>query len=59
MTAPTARFARLGLRATPEQETILRCAAKVAHKSAPKQNALQAPPMLNIGAGIRKLTGHY
>lgn len=28
-----ARSARLGLRATPEQETILRRAAEVAHKS--------------------------
>lgn len=29
----TARTARLGLRATPEQETVLRRAAEVAHKS--------------------------
>lgn len=29
----TARSARLGLRATPEQETVLRRAAEVAHKS--------------------------
>ena len=29
----TARSARLGLRATPEQETVLRRAADVAHKS--------------------------
>ncbi len=29
----TARTARLGLRATPEQETVLRRAADVAHKS--------------------------
>jgi uncharacterized protein (DUF1778 family) len=27
------RSARLGLRATPEQETVLRRAAEVAHKS--------------------------
>jgi uncharacterized protein (DUF1778 family) len=34
MTASTtARSARLGLRATPEQETVLRRAAEVAHKS--------------------------
>ena len=34
MTATTtARSARLGLRATPEQETVLRRAAEVAHKS--------------------------
>lgn len=31
--ATTARSARLGLRATPEQETVLRRAAEVAHKS--------------------------
>jgi uncharacterized protein (DUF1778 family) len=31
--ATTARSARLGLRATPEQETVLRRAAAVAHKS--------------------------
>ncbi len=29
----TARTARLGLRATPEQETVLRRAAEVTHKS--------------------------
>jgi uncharacterized protein (DUF1778 family) len=29
----TARSARLGLRATPEQESVLRRAAEVAHKS--------------------------
>ncbi len=36
MTAPaisTTRSARLGLRATPEQEAVLRRAAEVAHKS--------------------------
>lgn len=32
-TSPTARSARLGLRATPEQEVVLRRAADVAHKS--------------------------
>ena len=32
-TATTARSARLGLRATPEQERVLRRAAEVAHKS--------------------------
>lgn len=31
--SPTTRSARLGLRATPEQETVLRLAADVAHKS--------------------------
>ncbi|NBS11870.1 MAG: DUF1778 domain-containing protein [Gammaproteobacteria bacterium] len=31
--ARTARTARLGLRATPEQEVVLRRAAEVAHKS--------------------------
>lgn len=31
--APSARSARLGLRATPEQEAVLRRAAEVAHKS--------------------------
>jgi uncharacterized protein (DUF1778 family) len=31
--ASTARTARLGLRATPEQEAVLRRAAEVAHKS--------------------------
>lgn len=31
--AATARAARLGLRVTPEQETVLRRAAEVAHKS--------------------------
>lgn len=30
---PTARTARLGLRATPRQEAVLRRAAEVAHKS--------------------------
>lgn len=30
---PTTRSARLGLRATPEQEVVLRRAAEVAHKS--------------------------
>lgn len=30
---PAARSARLGLRATPEQEAVLRRAAEVAHKS--------------------------
>lgn len=30
---PAARTARLGLRATPEQEVVLRRAAEVAHKS--------------------------
>lgn len=30
---PTTRSARLGLRATPEQETVLRRAADIAHKS--------------------------
>ncbi len=30
---PTARSARLGLRATPEQEAVLRRAAEAAHKS--------------------------
>ena len=30
---PAARSARLGLRATPEQEVVLRRAAEVAHKS--------------------------
>lgn len=30
---PSARSARLGLRATPEQEAVLRRAADVAHKS--------------------------
>ncbi len=34
MTTPTtARSARLGLRATPEQEAVLSRAAEVAHKS--------------------------
>ena len=32
-TTTTARSARLGLRATPAQETVLRRAAEVAHKS--------------------------
>jgi uncharacterized protein (DUF1778 family) len=32
-TSPAARSARLGLRATPEQEAVLRRAAEVAHKS--------------------------
>ncbi|MEZ5436126.1 MAG: DUF1778 domain-containing protein [Pseudomonadales bacterium] len=32
-TAATTRSARLGLRTTPQQETILRRAADVAHKS--------------------------
>ncbi len=32
-TTSTARTARLGLRATPQQETVLRRAAEVAHKS--------------------------
>ncbi|MEA1049881.1 DUF1778 domain-containing protein [Lamprobacter modestohalophilus] len=32
-TASSARTARLGLRATPQQETVLRRAADVAHKS--------------------------
>ena len=32
-TTATTRSARLGLRATPEQETVLRRAAEVAHKS--------------------------
>jgi uncharacterized protein (DUF1778 family) len=31
--SPAARSARLGLRATPEQEAVLRRAADVAHKS--------------------------
>ena len=31
--SPTVRSARLGLRATPEQEAVLRRAADVAHKS--------------------------
>lgn len=31
--APTSRSSRLGLRATPEQEAVLRRAAEVAHKS--------------------------
>ena len=31
--SPSARSARLGLRATPEQEAVLRRAAEVAHKS--------------------------
>ena len=31
--SPVLRSARLGLRATPEQETVLRRAADVAHKS--------------------------
>lgn len=31
--SPATRSARLGLRATPEQETVLRRAAEVAHKS--------------------------
>ena len=31
--SPTSRSARLGLRATPEQEVVLRRAAEVAHKS--------------------------
>lgn len=30
---PTTRSSRLGLRATPEQETVLRRAADIAHKS--------------------------
>lgn len=33
VTSPSARSARLGLRATPEQEVVLRRAAEVAHKS--------------------------
>ncbi|MFY8134239.1 MAG: DUF1778 domain-containing protein [Aquimonas sp.] len=32
-TSPATRSARLGLRATPEQEAVLRRAANVAHKS--------------------------
>ncbi len=32
-TTPSVRSARLGLRATPTQETVLRRAAEVAHKS--------------------------
>ena len=32
-TSPAARSARLGLRATPEQEAVMRRAADVAHKS--------------------------
>jgi uncharacterized protein (DUF1778 family) len=32
-TPPAARSARLGLRATPDQEAVLRRAAEVAHKS--------------------------
>ena len=31
--SPTSRTSRLGLRATPEQEIVLRRAAEVAHKS--------------------------
>ena len=31
--SPSARSARLGLRATPEQEVVLRRAAEVTHKS--------------------------
>lgn len=31
--SPSARSARLGLRATPQQEVVLRRAAEVAHKS--------------------------
>ncbi|MCC6864290.1 MAG: DUF1778 domain-containing protein [Rhodobacteraceae bacterium] len=31
--ATSARFVRLGLRSTPEQEVVLRRAAEVAHKS--------------------------
>lgn len=31
--SPSAKSARLGLRATPEQEAVLRRAAEVAHKS--------------------------
>ncbi len=31
--SPSARSARLGLRATPEQEAVLRRAAEVSHKS--------------------------
>jgi hypothetical protein len=31
--SPSTRSARLGLRATPEQEVVLRRAAEVAHKS--------------------------
>ncbi|MDU7586458.1 MAG: DUF1778 domain-containing protein, partial [Acidovorax sp.] len=31
--SPSARSSRLGLRATPEQEVVLRRAAEVAHKS--------------------------
>lgn len=33
ISSPATRSARLGLRATPEQETVLRRAADVAHKS--------------------------
>ncbi|MEP6964657.1 MAG: DUF1778 domain-containing protein [Polaromonas sp.] len=33
LASATSRSARLGLRATPEQETVLRRAAEVAHKS--------------------------
>ena len=32
-TSPTARSSRLGLRATPRQQAVLRRAAEVAHKS--------------------------
>ena len=33
VTSPPMRSARLGLRATPQQEAVLRRAAEVAHKS--------------------------
>jgi len=41
--SPAARSARLGLRATPEQEAVLRRAAEVAHKSSATTNVLAEP----------------
>jgi uncharacterized protein (DUF1778 family) len=38
------RSARLGVRATPEQETVLRRAAEVAHKSLTDVNAFVGAP---------------
>jgi uncharacterized protein (DUF1778 family) len=60
MTAAT-RTARLGLRATPQQEAVLRRAAEVSHKSMTDfilDSAFQAAEQTLLGQRLFTLTGN-
>ncbi|MBK5937997.1 DUF1778 domain-containing protein [Halochromatium roseum] len=61
-TASPTRTARLGLRATPQQETVLRRAAEVAHKSLTDfilDAAYQAAEQTLLDQRLFMVSGHH